>query len=259
MEKGGVHMIDCGHEFPKQIFNNPQQIRCGISFRRDGKMNIKPMPDGSRDMLAQRNLLAFLYDHKLGDLHRVEPYLQHGTKVAVITQDIYPLHPEVDAIVTNMPGLCIVLTSADCPIVILFDPESHVLGAVHSGWQGTAGNIIAGAVKAMYGMGAHAVDIRAVVCPYIQQHCYQVGDEVAEKFRSYLGRLQSCLDGKCLLDLGGVIYDQALAAGIQPEHIEISSECTACTKDAEGNSKYFSWRRTGPPLEVMLTYACIVP
>ena len=249
----------CPHELRCHIFENCPELRRGISFRRDGKMNIKRMPDGSRDMIAKRNLLAFLHDHELGNLPRVEPYLQHGVKVAVITEDVHSLHPEVDAIVTNMPDLCIVLTSADCPIVILFDPESHVLGAVHSGWQGTAGNIIAPTVKAMHGLGARSVNIRAAVGPYIQQPCYQIGGDVAEQFRGYPTQLQSYPNNKYLLDLGGVIHDQALAAGIQPEHIEVSGECTACAKDAERNFKYFSWRRTGPPLEVMLVYACVMP
>jgi len=249
----------CPRGLCSHLFENYPELWYGTSIRRDGKMNIKPMPDGSRDMLAQRNLLAFLYDHELGDIRRVEPYLQHGTKVAVITQDICPLHPEVDAVVTNLPELCVVLTSADCPIVILFDPESHVLGVVHSGWRGTAGNIIAGAVKAMHVLGARSLDIRAAVGPYIQQPCYKVGNEVAEKFQSYLGRLQPCPDGNYLLDLGGVVHDQALTAGIQPEHVEVSAECTACAKDAEGDFRYFSWRRDGPPLEVMVTCACIMP
>jgi polyphenol oxidase len=44
---------------------------------------------------------------------------------------------ETDALVTNQPGICLCVQTADCVPILLFDPVEKVISAVHAGWRGT--------------------------------------------------------------------------------------------------------------------------
>ena len=57
--------------------------------------------------------------------------------------------PATDALVTNQPGICLMVLSADCVPVLLFEPEKRVIAAVHAGWRGTAAEIVGVTVRVM--------------------------------------------------------------------------------------------------------------
>lgn len=90
--------------------------------------------------------------------------------------------PEGDAVVTAEPGvLCSVLT-ADCAPVLLADPETRIVAAVHAGWKGALGGIVHSAVAAMEALGAEPRRLLAVVGPCIAQDSYEVGEDFQERF-----------------------------------------------------------------------------
>jgi copper oxidase (laccase) domain-containing protein len=67
------------------------------------------------------------------------------------------------------------------------------------------------------------------------QCCYEVGTDVAEQFDD---RYSLPLGGgKWLFDNAGVVLDQLIAAGLQPERIEMEDRCTIC------DPRLHSWRR----------------
>ena len=69
--------------------------------------------------------------------------------------------------VTAEPGvLCSVLT-ADCAPVLLADPETRIVAAVHAGWKGALGGVVHSAVAAMEALGAEPRRMLAVVGPCI--------------------------------------------------------------------------------------------
>lgn len=90
--------------------------------------------------------------------------------------------PEGDAVVTAEPGvLCSVLT-ADCAPVLLADPETRIVAAVHAGWKGALGGVVHSAVAAMEALGADPRRMLAVVGPCIAQDSYEVGADFQERF-----------------------------------------------------------------------------
>ena len=90
--------------------------------------------------------------------------------------------PEGDAVVTAEPGvLCSVLT-ADCAPVLLADPETRIVAAVHAGWKGALGGIVHSAVAAMEALGAAPHRMLAVVGPCIAQDSYEVGQDFQDRF-----------------------------------------------------------------------------
>jgi YfiH family protein len=90
---------------------------------------------------------------------------------------------EGDALMTNVPGLLLVIRTADCLPVFLVDLRNRAVAAVHCGWRGTEKRIIEKAVRAMArAYGSETRDMLAALGPCIGSSCYEVGPEVEEGF-----------------------------------------------------------------------------
>lgn len=172
----------------------------------------------------------------------------HGEQVAVVGHgDRGRVIPSTDALITNTPGVALMLRFADCLPVLLYDPTCRAIGLAHSGWRGTAKGIAAKTALSMMGAwGSRPCDIVAGLGPCIGPCCYQVGAEVVEvvkaRFNHWQGLLQLQGDGSVHFDLWEANRRQLAELGVK--EIEVSQLCTACRTD-----EFFSHRaedgRTG--------------
>lgn len=90
-----------------------------------------------------------------------------------------------DAFVTNKPGVAIGVRTADCVPILIYDPVKQAIAAVHSGWKGTILHIAQGVIMAMrQEFGTQAENLKVVMGPAIGPDSFQVGEEVAEKFKA---------------------------------------------------------------------------
>lgn len=90
--------------------------------------------------------------------------------------------PETDAVITDIPGLCVCVKTADCIPVLLYDPVSNVVASVHAGWKGTVRYIVRNTIDMMIGRGTNPADLIAVIAPGISLNSFEVGDEVYDRF-----------------------------------------------------------------------------
>jgi len=141
--------------------------------------------------------------------------------------------PDGDALMTNAPGLLLVIRTADCLPVLLVDPENRAVAAVHCGWRGTEKRILEKAVRAMgEAYGSNPEDMLAALGPCIGAACYEVGPEVREGFLK-AGFPESVLcgapgrQGKYILDLRAANLGLLAALGFQKGRI--SNPGPACT------------------------------
>jgi polyphenol oxidase len=132
--------------------------------------------------------------------------------------------PETDGLVTSKKRLFLCVTVADCVPVLLADPVTRTVAAVHAGWRGTAGGIVKRAMEILTGrFGVRPEDLLAYVGPSAGTCCYAVGDDVASRFpREVVGRLGD----QPTVDLKAANRDQLIAAGLFSRNIEISPFCT---------------------------------
>ena len=115
----------------------------------------------------------------------------HTTNVRVVKEEdrgmgfARPLeYKDVDGLVTNVPGICLVTFYADCVPLYFVDPVKKVIGLSHSGWRGTVGKIGKKTVERMESeYGCDPADILAAVGPSICQDCYEVSEEVIQQFQ----------------------------------------------------------------------------
>ena len=143
-------------------------------------------------------------------------------------------YPECDALVTNDPGVGLVVFTADCTPILLHDPVTGAVGAVHAGWRGTAAGIAAKTVAEMVSAyGCKPQDIHAAIGPNIGQCCFQTDADVPHAITAALGGAADPFirrDGKkYYVNLKEINALWLRGAGV--ENITISPLCTACRQD----------------------------
>ena len=154
--------------------------------------------------------------------------------------------PATDALMTDVPGIPLMLCFADCTPILFFDPVHRAAAIAHGGWKGTVRSIAAKTVSAMAkAFGTHPEECLAAIGPAIGPCCYEIGDEVAgefcEAFPQYVNEIISDHDGKKHLDLWKANRLQLEESGLLSEHIETAGVCTACQART-----FFSYRAEGP-------------
>lgn len=151
--------------------------------------------------------------------------------------------PVGDALVTNVPGIALVVFTADCTPILLHDPITGAVGAVHAGWRGTAMGIVKKAVDTMVSSyGCDPKNIRAAIGPNIGQCCFETDADVPNALTDALGEtikpfIRKTGD-KYYVNLKEANALWLRRAGVS--HIEISSLCTACRQDL-----FWSHRKVG--------------
>jgi YfiH family protein len=167
----------------------------------------------------------------------------HGDRVIVVRDAPPPgAEPaeEADAVLSTTPGVAACVAVADCVPVLIGDPRSGAVAAVHAGWRGTLAHAAARAVEALARtVGAQPGDLLAAIGPAIGPCCYEVSQEVAQAFKDDLGhRVADPRSGSSRVDLWLANELVLRRAGVSRERIEVLGRCTACEPDA-----FFSHRR----------------
>ena len=157
-----------------------------------------------------------------------------------------PVNYDADGLMTDVPGLALVVFSADCIPVLLYDPVRRAAAAVHAGWRGTALGIVRRAAERMRDCyGTRMEDLLAAVGPGISKCCFETHADVPNAMVNAMGKaalphVQSLPAGKFQVDLKGLNAQWLKDLGVPEEHIALSPECTACRTD-----RYWSHRRMG--------------
>lgn len=202
-------------------------------------------PDAVRENYER---IAAVLDCKVSDM--VASHQTHTTNIRQITaQDkgtgiLRRPFQDVDGLITNEPGIVLVTYYADCVPLFFVDVEHNAIGLAHSGWRGTVNGMGACMVKAMgQTFGSRPENIFAAIGPSICRDCYEVSEDVAQRFVDFLGDDIASPGkgaGKYQLDLWRSNEKILLRAGISREHIAVTDICTC------HNSEYlFSHRAAG--------------
>lgn len=194
----------------------------------------------NREILAQ----AIGYDpEKLVMSHQTHSDIVRLVTAADAAGIDHYAYPESDALVTNEPGVALWVFTADCTPVLLHDPVTGAVGAVHAGWRGTAAGIAAKAVKAMQThFGCEPANIRAAIGPNIAQCCFETDADVPQAMINALGDRAKdhilSVGSKFYVNLKAINALHLRSTGVRD--IEASDLCTACQSD-----RFWSHRITG--------------
>jgi polyphenol oxidase len=139
---------------------------------------------------------------------------------------------DTDAMVTDTPGICLIVLVADCVPLLFFDPSRRAIGVAHAGWRGTLKSIASHTVSAMKeAFSSSPGDIMVGIGPSIGPCCYRIGPDVISQVKSvFRGRnnfiVNESKGGEGYLDLWKANLEVLLRAGIERKNIEIAGRCT---------------------------------
>jgi len=151
-----------------------------------------------------------------------------------------PPAEEADAVVTATPGVAACVSVADCIPILIADPASGAVAAVHAGWRGTLAGVAARAVEALGEVhGARPRSLLAAVGPGIGPCCYEVAPDLARRFRDELGAATgNPSPGQPRVDLWLANEAVLRRAGLERRHVETLRRCTSCE-----DAVFYSHRR----------------
>ncbi len=208
--------------------------------------------DTPEAVLRNRGILASTLSISLDRFTFAEQI--HGAGVKVVTEEqrgsgvtehqtsLYA----TDAMVTDVPDICLIVLLGDCVPVIFFDPIKNVVGVAHAGWRGTVRSVIRNTVMVFQErFGSSPSDLVAGIGPSIGPCCYEVGPEVLAQVENTFSGKNGCVDnetpdGKGYLNLWQANKAQLMEMGVLESNIELSGICTCCNHD-----NFFSRRYQG--------------
>ena len=239
--------------FPENIAVHAISTRqAGVSQKPYDFLNLAfHVGDDAAAVRENRAIFANSLEMKAEDI--VSPQQVHGDRIMRVTaahlgmgaMDYESAIRETDALITNEPGLPLMLCFADCTPVLFLDPEHKAVGIAHAGWKGTLCKIGRKTLEAMHKeFGTEPSECLAGIGPSIGPCCYEIGDEIVDACQKAFPRNAEKLliekDDRMHLNLWAANRLQLMEAGMLPENIDSADTCTSCE-----HHWYFSYRADG--------------
>lgn len=173
-------------------------------------------------------------DDRTPPTHCVRLDQVHGNRT-VIYRKPSALTEKADGVITDTPGLPLIIRASDCQNLAIYAPKQHVLGALHAGWRG----IVSGAIPAFFETlyqewGITPQDTYVAAGPSLCVQCAEFSDPETE-----LPTIDPQFFHERFVDLQAAADDQLHTLGLPADHLERCSECTLCH-----NTAFLSYRGT---------------
>lgn len=191
--------------------------------------------DEKKDVLKNHRLLASHLEYDFTNLVYMNQI--HSNRVVRVNSKLAsPI--TCDALITKELETPLMVMSADCTPILLYDKESRTIAAVHAGRAGAFTNVVANTLQEM---NSNRENIIAILGPSIHQCCYEVSKEIAKEAKEldYSFSIKE-YHSKFYLDVNSILLHQLKSEGIKEENIELLNYCTACEVE-----HFFSYRKEG--------------
>lgn len=174
----------------------------------------------------------------------------HGSAICAVGEASLPADAEIgnagefDGLITRVPGVGLVVLTADCVPILMVAPSHRAAMALHAGWRGTvAGIATAGLTAASDRLSIAPHEWHVALGPAIGGCCYEVETAIGERLVDRWGAMPDAwIPGRHRgqLDLRRANRAILVAHGVPTEQVADVGSCTACD-----NERYFSHRRSG--------------
>ena len=248
------------HAFSTRMGGVSESIYSSMNFKEDGE-------DSNDNIRENYRRIA---DGLGCDVRKmVRSQLCHGTRVHEVVPADFGVGAlakstllDYDGLITNISGVTLVATFADCVPLYFVDEEHHAIGLAHSGWRGTVDRIALHMIEVMHqSYGTEPEQLQVAIGPCICGDCYEVGAELRDVFtgdfsgeierqtgisfeKEICRKLDTVNDQeKYLLDLRKANLMTFLHAGIPRKQILVSDVCTCCNPDLIFSHRYTKGKR----------------
>jgi YfiH family protein len=235
-------------------FTNAFSTRLGgVSALPKDALNLTDFKGDTQENVAE-NRLRFLKAIGAEGMSLVTSRQTHSTERCFVESAARAQEktPDCDALTTRTKNLLLAIQTADCLPILIADTQTGAMAAIHAGWRGTLGRITERTVADLMRQGVNTKNCLAAVGPTACGECYEVGEEVIERYKKefrYWKKLLSNFKegGKAYLDIRAANVQQLAYCGFDEEQVFVAPYCTM-----HQNELFFSYRREagGEPLKV---------
>jgi hypothetical protein len=221
-------------------------VMAGISHKNAGWMNADA-DDPVRGGVGKTNRDRFFAGVGLRPERVVLAGLKHTLNIMAVgeTQAGQVVYGKdgIDGLSTNVLGLILAVTVADCLPIYFYEPRAKVAAITHAGWRGVLNNIAGKTVEHLNKTysGVDLANLQVLIGPGIRPCHFEVRSDVEELFKKEYADYIDCRDGHIYINLPAIIKLQLLQAGLTNSNIQDTGECNYDLAD-----KYFSFRRERP-------------
>lgn len=192
--------------------------------------------DNPDNVIQNHDLLADKLNYNRHSLIHMRQI--HSDTIVIVDETLsFDTPPKCDALITNRPNTPLMIMSADCTGILIYDPIQKVIAAVHAGRAGALNQILPQTIQKMgKTFGSLAKNLHIVLGPSIHGCCYEINETIASECtaKGYDSALRR-EDKKVFLDVNTILLEQLKALSI--ENVETCDHCTSCRCD-----EYFSYR-----------------
>jgi len=204
----------------------------GVLERKDGSVNPFSNPKSEENILKVLKKLGFK-NCQVDNLIFAEQV--HGTNVYFCPSDIGGyIKLQTDGLISQTPGQILVIKTADCLPLLIYDPLKKKVGAIHAGRKGLMKGIIEEAIKTFGSSSSLVVGIG----PHIRKCCYSLSERNKVYFQVPWKKYLQKRNNQFYFDLTQIAKDKLLKIGVKKENIEDSGICTFCQ-----GKRFFSARK----------------
>ncbi|MGX8715633.1 MAG: peptidoglycan editing factor PgeF [Lachnospiraceae bacterium] len=186
-------------------------------------------------------------------------YQTHTTNILEVTEDMVrpgrdfwqkSAKPDIDGLVTDVPGTLLIGYFADCVPLYFLDPVCRAIGLSHSGWKGTLhrmGAVTVNTMRELY--GSRPENLIVCIGPSICRDCYEVSQDVRDAFAGDFS--QAWMDqvfspnvrGRYQMDLWKANELILTEAGVLKDHVTVTNICTCCNHELLFSHRYTGGKR----------------
>ncbi len=223
----------------------------GYSFGSKQELNLGlHVHDDYEDVIKNRQILALSLGISanrivaLNQVHSIQGIILSEADAGKGAFDMSSSPGEYDYMITAAVNIPLLIMTADCVPILIYDQKNKVIAAIHAGWNGTLRRIIEKVLTEMQiNFGTKNEDVYAAIGPCIKQCCYEIGENVAkiarENFTSNeLEQIIKNRNGKNFLNLQLANQLALIDKGLSIKQIDILDFCTSCNVE-----KFFSYRK----------------
>ena len=232
------------------IITHAFSVGTDVNFRGTKKEKEKIIKCNQEKMLNDYTKLCTSLDLEKNNI--VRPIQTHSNNIKIVTRKILKNEPDIyvekyentDGLITQKKDIILATTSADCILLIFFDPQTKTIANIHSGWKGTYKQIASKTVKKMkQELSIKPENLICCMCPSIRKCHFEVKQDVKDLFeeefknKTDISRLikkqpyKEGTDEKWNIDTIELNKAMLIKEGLKPENIIDSKICTVCNSD----------------------------
>ena len=192
----------------------------------------------SKNFFIQNNVdsLDFSILKEFDQKHFLIPKQTHSTNI------VFSNKPEqidnCDGVFTSNPRIVCLIKVADCMPVFFAHQSKPFYGVVHAGWKGLTKGILKSTPTFFNEHKLRLNEVDIYIGPSIQKCCFEVSDDIIDKFPS--SSIRPKRSGKFMVNLQKIAFEDLRLIGFDKKRIRINSDCSFCKKN-----NYYSYRRDG--------------